>query len=82
MDLTFIHFLAVKSAADVNPMFPITILTDGQPSGKWWDAAEAYVARVERKIAPNSINGIINPHPAHKADYIRLRELLTNGSVY
>lgn len=75
------HYLAVKSAAEVNKPDIIYFHYEFEPSGEWWEKAKPLLTLVKVK-APESIMGNTLYHVAHKADVIRLQALKEYGGIY
>lgn len=78
---SWIHHVAVETAALVNQPSQILFWHEHEPTGEWWDRSRPYLTL--RKIqAPREIFGRPLLHPAHRADVVRLQALLEHGGVY
>ncbi|MFN8250456.1 MAG: glycosyltransferase [Ferruginibacter sp.] len=75
------HYLAIKSAADVNKPDIIYFHYEFEPGGEWWEKAKPLLTLKQVK-APGHIHGNPLCHVAHKADVIRLQALKEYGGVY
>lgn len=78
---SWVHYMAIRTAAAVNPGAEISMWLDHEPAGQWWDAARPYLT-VRKITAPDSIFGRPLVHPAHRADVVRLVALISEGGVY
>jgi hypothetical protein len=76
-----IHYLAIKSAYDLNKPDAIYFYYTYEPSGEYWDKIKPYLTLVQVD-APTEIFGNTLTHVAHKADIIRLQALYENGGIY
>jgi hypothetical protein len=67
----FVHYLAIRTAWQVNRPEHIYFYYKYAPSGYWWDQARQYVTEVVVE-PPESVfgNGLL--HYAHQADVFRL----------
>lgn len=78
---SWIHHVAVETAARVNEPSQIIFWHEHEPTGEWWDRSRPYLTL--RKIeAPREIFGRPLIHPAHRADVVRLQALLEHGGTY
>ena len=75
------HYLAIKSAADVNNPETIFFHYEIEPTGEWWDKAKPLLTLNKIK-APDSFMGNTLYHVAHKADVVRLQALKEYGGIY
>ena len=75
------HYLAIKSAADVNRPETIFFHYEFEPTGEWWDKAKPLLTLNKIK-APDSFMGNTLYHVAHKADVVRLQALKEYGGIY
>ena len=75
------HYLAIKSAADVNKPAAIFFHYEFEPSGEWWEKAKPLLTLNKIK-APDSFMGRPLYHVAHKADVVRLQALKETGGIY
>lgn len=78
---SLVHYLAVKSAAEIICPTRILFHYSYEPSGWWWEKARPYLA-LHQVNAPDSINGVRLRHVAHLADVIRLSQLWEHGGIY
>lgn len=77
----FIHYMAIRSAMELNPDFTVYVYYQFEPSGPYWDLVKGDVITVVVQ-APSEIFGRPVTHFAHKADILRLQFLLRTGGVY
>ncbi len=75
------HYLAVKSAADINQPEKIYFHYEFEPAGEWWDKAKPLLVLNKIK-SPEIFMGRPLYHVAHKADVVRLQVLKEYGGVY
>lgn len=75
------HYLAIKSAADVNQPQTIFFHYEFEPGGEWWEKAKPLLA-LNRIKAPERFMGRPLYHVAHKADVVRLQALKETGGIY
>jgi hypothetical protein len=78
---SFVHYLAVRSALEVNRPDAIYLHYHHEPSGKWWEKTRELV-RLLRVEAPSEIFGNPLYHYAHKSDVVRLQALKEHGGIY
>lgn len=78
---SWIHHMAVVTAAAVNKPETILFWHEHEPSGHWWEASKPYLT-LQKIAAPREIFGRPLLHPAHQADVVRLRSVLEHGGVY
>ena len=78
---SLVHFLAVKSALEVNRPDEIFFYYKYEPKGEWWDKTKKIVTMV-KVIPPDMIFGNELVHVAHKADILRLNILIEKGGIY
>ncbi|OGG19430.1 hypothetical protein A2721_02790 [Candidatus Gottesmanbacteria bacterium RIFCSPHIGHO2_01_FULL_47_48] len=78
---SLVDYLAVKSAFDVNHPEKMYMYVDHEPTGPYWQKAKPYLEIVST-FPPATFAGVPVPHPAHKADIVRLQKLLPLGGVY
>lgn len=78
---SLVHYLAVKSAYDLNKPDKIFFHYQYEPSGEWWEKTKK-IAELNKVIAPDEIFGNPLNHVAHKADVMRLRYLQEMGGIY
>ncbi len=78
---SLVHYLAVKSAFEVNKPDEIFFYYSYEPEGEWWEKTKELVTLV-KITAPEEIFGNKLYHVAHKADIIRLQYLIKTGGIY
>lgn len=78
---SLVHYLAVKSAKEVNKPDEIFFYYAFEPEGKWWNETKKIVTAVKVN-PPEEIFGNKLIHVAHKADILRLNVLLESGGIY
>lgn len=78
---SLVHYLAIKSAIEVNKPEKVLFHYQYEPSGEWWDKIKPYLT-LNKIEAPEEIFGNKLYHVAHKADVIRLQMLQEYGGVY
>ena len=79
-----VHYLAVRSAADLHPGASVTLHHAHEPDAQgqgWWAAAKALL-QLRRVEVPLHIHGRPLRHHAHQADVLRLQILLEHGGIY
>lgn len=75
------HYIAIRSAYDVNHPDAIFFHCAYEPHSYWWDLAKPYVT-VKKLVAPTEIFGNRLSSYAHMSDIVRLRILLSEGGIY
>lgn len=78
---SFVHYLAIKSAAECNPDYEINYYYKYESSGEWWEKAKEIV-NLHKVEPPTEIFGNPLNHVAHMADVIRLELLIEQGGIY
>ncbi len=78
---SLVHYLAIKSAREVNLPENIFLYYKYEPSGEWWEKARQIITLVKVE-PPDEIFGNKLLHVAHKADIIRLQKLIEFGGIY
>jgi len=78
---SLVHYLAIKSAFEVNQPNVINLYYSHESTGEWWEKAKPYVNLV-RVEPPTQIFGQPLYHYAHQADVLRLQLLLEQGGIY
>ena len=75
------HYIAVKSAIDINNPLKTYFHYCEEPVGVWWQKAKPLLSlnKIEKVTA---FMGNPVPHPAHQSDIIRLQMLLQYGGIY
>ncbi len=75
------HYLAIKSAFEVNKPTSALFHYEFEPHGEWWEKAKPLLTLNKIK-SPDSIFGKRIHHVAHKADVVRLKALNETGGIY
>jgi hypothetical protein len=76
------HYLCLRSMFEVNrPVLGVDLLCETPPTGPWWNRAAKFV-RLRPVDAPREIFGRELAHYAHRADVLRIQNLLAEGGVY
>jgi hypothetical protein len=75
------HYLAVKSALEVNGIEKANFYYKYKPSGEWFERIEDKLNLIQVE-PPTDIFGNPLSHVAHQADVIRLQVLLEEGGIY
>jgi len=75
------HYLAIKSAVEVNRPTAVFFHYEFEPSGEWWEKAKPLLT-LNRIKAPQQFMGRALYHVAHKADVVRLQALKETGGIY
>src|SRR5260370_23403980 len=75
------HYACVKSAVERIKPDEASLYFDHEPSGPWWELAKSLLRPV-RVTAPREIYGRPLAHAAHRADVVRLQQLLKHGGIY
>ncbi|HUR66931.1 MAG TPA: glycosyltransferase [Chitinophagaceae bacterium] len=75
------HYLAVRSAVDLNKPTTAIIHYQYEPVGEWWEKAKPLLT-LNKIEAPGSFMGQPLQHVAHKADVVRLQALQETGGIY
>ena len=75
------HYLAVRSAVELNKPEAAWFHYEYEPSGKWWELAKPLL-NLNHITAPERILGNELTHVAHRADVVRLRALKETGGIY
>lgn len=79
---SLVEYLTIKSAYEVNRPEKMFIYMDVVPENDpWWEKAKQFL-EVVQTTPPDNIDGIPVPHPAHRADIVRLQKLLEMGGIY
>lgn len=78
---SLVHYLAIRSAKEVNPDYDITLHYYHEPSGIWWESVKGFCQLVKYKPL-ETIFGNPLEHPAYKADIFRLQMMNQNGGIY
>jgi hypothetical protein len=75
------HYLAIKSAVEINKPDTAYFHYEFEPQGEWWEKAKPLLTLKKIK-APDSFMGRHLNHVAHKADIVRLQALKEFGGIY
>lgn len=75
------HYLAIRSAYEVNRPESVFFHCACEPDSYWWDLAKTYVT-VRKLVPPDEIFGNRLSSYAHMSDIVRLRVLLSEGGIY
>lgn len=78
---SLVHYLAVRSAVEVNRPRRALFHYGHEPDGPWWERARELVEPV-RVEPPAEIHGVPVRHHAHRTDWVRLRVLAEHGGIY
>ncbi|HEX5668150.1 MAG TPA: hypothetical protein VFX73_05050, partial [Chitinophagaceae bacterium] len=76
-----VHYLAVKSAAELNQPDRMYLHYQYEPTGEWFEKARPYLT-LNKITAPDTIHGNKLFHVAHQADIVRLQMLQEHGGIY
>ena len=77
----FFHYLAIKSAFEINKPDKIYFVCEYEPQTEWFEKAKRYI-EIVKIISPKNIFGNPLCHYAHQSDVIRLERLLEYGGIY
>ncbi|TXK52118.1 hypothetical protein FVR03_02315 [Pontibacter qinzhouensis] len=75
------HYLAIKSAIEVNKPDKVYFHYQFEPEGTWWDKIKPEITLIKID-APKEIFGNKLHNVAHQADIVRLKALYEHGGVY
>jgi len=75
------HYLAIKSAVELNKPVSVYFHYDYEPAGVWWDKAKPLL-QLKKIKAPDSFMDRPLFHLAHKTDIVRLLALKEMGGIY
>lgn len=78
---SLVHYLAVKSAKEINNPEEIYFYYSYEPEGEWWEKTKKLVT-LKKITAPREIFGNKLYHVAHRADIVRLECLIKDGGIY
>jgi hypothetical protein len=76
-----VHYLAVRSAAELNRPDKMILHYQYEPGGEWFEKARPHLT-LNKIEAPQSIHGNKLHHVAHQADIVRLQMLQQHGGIY
>ena len=75
------HYLAIRSAAEVNRPSTIYFHYEFEPTGPWWEKTKPLLTLNKIK-APTEFMGRKLYHVAHQSDVVRLQALQQTGGIY
>jgi hypothetical protein len=78
---SLIHYLALRSAYEVNRPQKIFLYYKYEPSGPWWEKSRGLMEEVKIE-PPKSIFGNPLRNFSHQSDVLRLQLLLEHGGIY
>jgi Glycosyltransferase sugar-binding region containing DXD motif len=78
---SLVHYLAIKSATELNKPLTVFFHYQYEPEGHWWQKAKPLLT-LNRVEAPKEIFGNPLLHVAHQADVVRLQMLRETGGIY
>jgi len=81
MPFSFVHYMAIRSALEVNKGFRSRVYYHYEPTGRYWDAIKGDVELI-RVDLPTQVFGNPIQLYSHKADVLRMRILLEQGGIY
>lgn len=81
MPFSFIHYLSLRSAIEVNRPEEVVFHCKFRPSGEWWDRI-AEAVHIDRVEPPTEIEGRPLINLAHVSDVLRLQILQSEGGIY
>ena len=76
-----VHYVCIRSAVEQIRPDAVSFYLQNEPSGPWWDITRPLVDVVSID-APTHIFGRPVNHYAHKADVVRLEQLIRHGGIY
>src|SRR5258706_15512500 len=79
--LNIVHYLAIKSAVEVNRPKQVSFYCDAIPTGIWFDKIRAQLDVVHRSL-PKTVFGRPLAFPEHGVDQLKYDILLANGGIY
>lgn len=80
-EFNIFHYIAVRSALEVNKPEKIVLLCDEEPKSEWFRRCRSFL-EIEKMSPPEKIFDRQLCHFAHKADVVRLETLIKNGGIY
>lgn len=81
-DFSFINYLAVRAAADVQCPDQLFMHVNEEPVGNpHWERIRPYV-QIRRVEAPTEHNGVTLAYPQYQSDVLRLQILFEEGGIY
>jgi hypothetical protein len=78
---SLVHYVCLRSAIERIRPTDVFFYCEDEPTGPWWELTCGLVS-VERIKAPREIFGNPLLHDAHRADVVRLENLLRKGGIY
>ncbi len=78
---SFFHYIAIKSAYEVNRPDKIFFVCAFEPQTEWFEKSKPYF-EIVKVVPPSEIFGNKLYHYAHQADVLRLQRLLEYGGIY
>jgi hypothetical protein len=78
---SLVHYLAIRSAIDVNQPKTVFFHYQYEPKGEWWEKIKPFLT-LNQIEAPQSIFGNRLYHVAHQSDVVRLQMLQKHGGIY
>jgi hypothetical protein len=78
---SLVHYLAIKSAIEVNQPERVCFHYCYEPAGYWWEKIKPELT-LNQVVLPDRIFGNRLHHFAHKADVLRLEVLREQGGIY
>jgi hypothetical protein len=78
---SLVHYIAIKSAYEINKPDAIYFYYKYEPEGIWWDKAKKLV-ELRQIEPPEEIFGNKLYHVAHKSDVWRMETLIEKGGIY
>ena len=78
---SLVHHVCLKSAVERIKPEKVLFYYEYEPSGAWWELSRELVTPV-RIEAPREIFGHPLRHVAHRADVVRLQQLIEHGGIY
>jgi hypothetical protein len=78
---SLVHYLAIKSALELNKPDIVYFYYKHEPEGKYWDKIKPYLT-LEKIDPPQEIFGRPLMHIAHQAGVLRIQNLLNRGGIY
>lgn len=69
---SLVHYLAVRSAVELNKPEAALFHYQYEPAGEWWEKAKPLL-KLNKISSPDSVSDNKLYHVAHKADVLRLR---------
>jgi hypothetical protein len=80
-DFPFYAYMAIKSAQELNPGWPVVMCYVNEPTGPWWEKIKPTITIIQMPMFTYFL-GAKFYHYAHKADVVRLLMLRELGGIY